>query len=119
MGVRKLKLPISKIFCMGNMIDSAFYGMIFSSSKDQIATLFEGGYAGFLQGRVVDMFYFPIIENGRFPDWVPIWGGDTFTFFKYVFNIADTAISIGAGIIIVFNKTIFGQEVKKNSSQKA
>ena len=92
---------------MGNMIDSAFYGMIFSSSKDQIATLFEGGYAGFLQGRVVDMFYFPIIENGRFPDWIPIWGGDTFTFFKYVFNIADAAISIGVVNLLIFHRSFF------------
>ena len=92
---------------IGNMIDSAFYGMIFSSSEGQIATLFEGGYAGFLQGRVVDMFYFPIIENGRFPDWVPIWGGDTFTFFKYVFNIADAAISIGVVNLLIFHRSFF------------
>ena len=93
---------------IGNMIDSAFYGMIFSSSsEDQIATLFEGGYAGFLQGKVVDMFYFPIIENGRLPDWVPIWGGDPFTFFKYVFNIADAAISIGVANLLIFHRSFF------------
>ena len=85
-----------------------------------MATLFPegGGYASIFQGHVVDMLQFPLV-SWNWPDWMPWVGGEQYTFFQYVFNIADTAISIGAGIIIVFNKTIFGQEVKKNSSQKA
>jgi len=69
-------------------------------------------------GDVVDMLQFPLV-SWNWPDWMPWVGGEQYTFFQYVFNIADTAISIGAGIIIVFNKTIFGQEVKRSSSQKA
>ena len=79
---------------IGNMIDSAFYGLIFSESYGQVATVFEGGYAGFLQGKVVDMLYFPII-NGHFPEWVPFKGGDHFIFFRPVFNLADASISVG------------------------
>ena len=91
---------------IGNMIDSAFYGMICSHSYGQIATLMEGGYAGFLQGHVVDMFYFPIF-NSHFPDWLPIWGGDHFIFFRPVFNIADAAISIGVINLLLFHKSFF------------
>ena len=91
---------------IGNMIDSAFYGMIFSHSYGQIATLMEGGYSGFLQGHVVDMFYFPII-NSHFPEWVPIWGGDHFIFFRPVFNIADAAISVGVINILLFHRSFF------------
>ena len=91
---------------IGNMIDSAFYGMIFSHSYGQIASLMEGGYAGFLQGHVVDMFYFPLI-NSHFPDWVPIWGGEHFIFFRPVFNIADTAISVGVINILLFHRSFF------------
>ena len=105
---------------LGNIIDSVFYGVIFSHSYGQVATLFPdgGGYAPIFQGHVVDMLQFPLV-SWNWPDWIPWVGGEHYTFFQYVFNIADTAISIGAGIIIVFNKTIFGQEVKKSSSQKA
>jgi len=93
---------------VGNIIDSAFYGMIFNKSHHQIATLFppEGGYAGFLKGHVVDMLYFPVIE-GRFPEWFPFWKGEAFTFFQPVFNIADSAITIGVFIILIFQKRFF------------
>ena len=91
---------------IGNMIDSAFYGMIFSHSYGQIATLMKGGYSGFLQGHVVDMFYFPII-NSHFPEWLPIWGGDHFIFFRPVFNIADAAISVGVINILLFHRSFF------------
>lgn len=95
---------------IGNMLDSAFYGLIFNESLGQIATFMpeEGGYAGFLQGRVVDMFYFPIY-SGYLPEWIPIWGGDYMVFFRPVFNIADTAISTGIGIVIFFQRNIFNQ----------
>jgi signal peptidase II len=95
---------------LGNIIDSVFYGLIFSHSYGQIATLFPegGGYAPIFQGHVVDMLQFPLV-SWNWPDWMPWVGGEHFTFFKYVFNIADFFISIGVGILIVFNKKIFGQ----------
>lgn len=94
---------------IGNMIDSAFYGMIFSSSNYfEVAQLFPegGGYASFLHGRVVDMFYFPILQ-GTYPEWVPVWGGDEFIFFRPVFNIADSSITIGVLLMIIFQKQFF------------
>ncbi len=96
---------------IGNIIDSAFYGMIFSESNFQIAKLFppEGGYASFLQGRVVDMLYFPIIE-GHFPSWVPFWANQEFIFFRPVFNISDSSITIGVAMILLFQKKYFHKE---------
>jgi signal peptidase II len=93
---------------IGNIIDSAFYGMIFSESNYQVAKLFPpgGGYSSFLLGRVVDMFYFPII-NTHFPDWMPILHGRSVIFFSPVFNIADSAISCGVISIILFQKRMF------------
>jgi signal peptidase II len=83
----------------GNVIDSAFYGLIFSASPfhtSEVAhfTRFGQGYADFLYGKVVDMFYFPIKE-GAYPEWLPYFGGKPYTFFKPVFNIADVAITVG------------------------
>jgi signal peptidase II len=96
---------------LGNIIDSVFYGVIFSDSYYQIATLFpaNGGYAGWLQGRVVDMFYFPILQ-GHYPQWVPSVGGDQFIFFRPVFNTADSAISVGVAIILLYQKRFFGMK---------
>jgi len=96
---------------LGNIIDSVFYGMIFSHSYGQVATLFPegGGYAPVFQGHVVDMLQFPLV-SWNWPDWMPWVGGERYTFFQYVFNIADSAISIGVGILIFFNKQIFGQK---------
>ena len=91
---------------IGNMIDSAFYGMIFSESYGQITTVFEGGYSSFLQGKVVDMFYFPLI-NGYFPKWLPFVGGNHFIFFRPIFNIADAAISTGVINILIFHRSFF------------
>ena len=91
---------------IGNMIDSAFYGMIFSESYGQIATVFEGGYSSFLQGKVVDMFYFPLI-NGYFPKWLPFVGGNHFIFFRPILNIADAAISTGVINILIFHRSFF------------
>ncbi len=90
---------------IGNLIDSTFYGLIFSSSDFQIAQLFppEGGYAGWLHGKVVDMLYFPLVR-GHFPQRFPIWGGEDFEFFRPVFNIADSSISIGVAMWIIFQK---------------
>jgi signal peptidase II len=93
---------------IGNMIDSAFYGLIFTDSLGRIATAFpaDGGYAPFLQGKVVDMLYFPMY-SGTLPDWVPVWGGDYFIFFRPIFNLADTAISTGVVLLLLFQKRIF------------
>ena len=93
---------------LGNIIDSAFYGMIFSNSYYHVASMFpaEGGYSSFLHGQVVDMFYFPIIK-GTFPDWIPFRGGDSFIFFRPVFNIADSSITVGVILILIFQKRFF------------
>ncbi|MDR3009196.1 MAG: lipoprotein signal peptidase [Sphingobacterium sp.] len=103
---------------LGNIIDSAFYGVIFSDSTwyDK-ATLFPagGGYSSFLHGKVVDMLYFPLIQ-GNFPSWVPFWGGEEFLFFRPVFNIADSAISVGVVLILLFQKRYFKTEKEEKSS---
>ncbi len=93
---------------LGNIIDSAFYGMIFSNSYYHIATMFpvEGGYSSFLHGQVVDMFYFPVLK-GTLPDWIPFRGGDNFIFFRPVFNIADSSITVGVTFILIFQKRFF------------
>lgn len=105
-----LILAVSAIFAgaIGNIIDSAFYGMIFSESYIQPAVLFPpgGGYSSFLHGRVVDMFYFPII-NTNWPDWSPVRPGESFIFFRPVFNIADSSITCGVISIILFQKKMF------------
>jgi len=105
-----LILAVSAIMAgaIGNIIDSAFYGMIFSESYTQTAVMFppEGGYSSFLHGKVVDMFYFPII-NTHWPDWSPIKAGESFVFFRPVFNIADSAITCGVISILIFQKRMF------------
>lgn len=124
-----LIVAISFIFAgaLGNIIDSVFYGIFFSDSYHKVATFLpsEGGYNSLFYGKVVDMLYFPMINtmlpdwipsiDFNFPDWIPLIGGNKFslfvdrrfTFFDPVFNVADTAISTGVGLLIVFNKTIF------------
>lgn len=99
---------------IGNMIDSLFYGVIFSESYiNALAQLFPagGGYAPPLFGKVVDMFYFPIIET-TLPSWVPIWGGEDFIFFRPIFNFADTCISIGVVYMIIFQRKFFLEGMK-------
>ena len=109
----KAKEPLGLMICfclilagaIGNILDSAFYGLIFSASPyhQEVAQLFPegGGYAPFLQGKVVDMFYFPMIDT-ILPDWVPLYGGKRFEFFRPVFNVADAAISVGVALILIF-----------------
>lgn len=100
---------------LGNILDSAFYGLIFDRGTtlnadfmeympyDGIAQIGGNGYAKPMYGCVVDMFYFPIF-NGYFPDWFPIWGGEDFQFFRPIFNFADASISVGVIVIILFQK---------------
>ena len=99
-----LVLSLGLIFAgaVGNLIDSCFYGLIFNESFYSVATLFppEGGYAPLFQGRVVDMFYFPLFEFD-WPMWVPLVGGEHFEFFNAIFNVADAAITIGIVWLIV------------------
>jgi signal peptidase II len=101
---RGLILNVALIFsgALGNIIDSVFYGKIY-------------GYETLFHGRVVDMFYFPILQ-GVFPSWVPIWGGEDFIFFRPVFNIADAAIFVGVVLILVFQKSYFKEDVVEEIS---
>lgn len=105
-----LLLAISLILAgaLGNIIDSVFYGVIFDeSTTTHKAIMFaENNYGTLFHGRVVDMFYFPI-WHGTLPEWLPVWGGQEFTFFNAIFNVADFAISVGVGILIFFNKKAF------------
>jgi len=110
-----LVIAISLIFAgaLGNIIDSVFYGVIFNAPTNEVATMFaEQGYEKLFFGRVVDMLYFPI-WSGDLPSWVPFIGGEPFTFFNAIFNVADTAISTGVGMLIVFNKKAFPKEEVK------
>jgi signal peptidase II len=104
---------------IGNIIDSAFYGLIFNHSWGQEAKMFpeEGGYASFLYGKVVDMLYFPIIR-GEWPQWFPVFGGREFIFFRPVFNIADSSITVGVFIILIFQKKFF-KSVEEKAGQTA
>lgn len=98
---------------LGNIIDSAFYGMIFSESyfHGGLATAFPegGGYGSFLTGKVVDMLYFPLIDT-VLPEWIPFFGGQRFEFFRPVFNVADSAITIGVASILLFHRHFFTSE---------
>jgi len=100
---------------LGNLIDSLFYGILFNDSNpyiQNVATFLPkgGGYAGFLHGKVVDMLYFPIIRDSRYPAWFPFWKGEEFEFFRPVFNIADASISIGVIAILIFQNKFFKQK---------
>lgn len=108
-----LRLGLTLIFAgaIGNIIDSVFYGQLFSHSYKQIAEFLpaEGGYAPLFFGHVVDMFQFPLVE-WVWPEWFPWVGGQPYLFFQYIFNVADASISIGVGILLWFNKVIFAKD---------
>jgi signal peptidase II len=103
---------------MGNILDSAFYGLIFNESYGQVATLFPegGGYASFLQGKVVDMFYFPLF-SGHYPQWFPLFSGQEFIFFRPVFNVADSSITIGISMILLFYRRYFDHHEVKTDEE--
>jgi signal peptidase II len=102
----------------GNIFDSLFYGMIFEDSWGKVAMLFPegGGYSSFLHGRVVDMLYFPVIR-GYWPEWFPFWGGQSLVFFRPVFNIADSSITVGVFIILFFQRRFFAEQEKSREKE--
>ncbi len=109
---KTLIVAVSLIFAgaLGNILDSVFYGVIFNDSYNEVATLFsDEPYGKLFYGKVVDMLYFPLVDT-TWPSWVPYLGGGNFRFFEPVFNIADTAISTGVGILLVFNKKAFKKD---------
>ncbi len=111
---RTLVIAVSLIFAgaLGNIIDSVFYGMLFNQSYNEVASLFSSEpYGSLFYGKVVDMLYFPLIDT-TWPDWMPYLGGSNFRFFEPVFNIADTAISTGVGILLIFNKKAFKENAE-------
>ncbi|QQS29609.1 MAG: lipoprotein signal peptidase [Sphingobacteriales bacterium] len=119
-----LGLTLSMSFILagaiGNIIDSVIYGIIFSDSHGQVATFLPagGGYAGLLYGKVVDMLHFPIYQ-GWLPVWIPIWGGDYLIFFRPVFNIADSAITVGVFSILLFQRNFFAHFEDSNKTKEA
>ena len=117
----KYQLKMGFILCvslilsgaLGNIIDSLFYGVLFNeSTPSQIASFLpeSGGYAPLFYGKVVDMFYFPLIET-TWPDWLPIWGGQEFIFFRPIFNLADSAICVGVFLLLLFYRNTFSKSL--------
>ena len=107
-GSQLLIICVCLIFAgaVGNLIDSVFYGLVFSSSYGQVASFFpEAGYAPLFYGSVVDMIQFPL-ATWNWPTWVPFIGGDEYTFFEYVFNFADSYICSGVILLLIFNKKV-------------
>ncbi|MGM9759626.1 MAG: lipoprotein signal peptidase [Parabacteroides sp.] len=112
---------ISMVFAgaVGNIIDSIFYGVVFDHSYGQIATFLPegGGYDTWLHGKVVDMFYFPLIET-TLPDWLPVWGGQEFIFFRPIFNLADSAICVGVFLLLLFYRQTLSESLSTETDAK-
>ena len=104
---------------VGNIIDSVFYGVVFDHSFGQVATFLpaEGGYDTWLHGKVVDMFYFPLIQT-HFPDWFPLWGGEEFIFFRPIFNLADSAICVGVFLLLLFYRQTLSDSLSTEKDAK-
>ncbi len=106
---------------LGNLIDSMFYGLIFDSNSfdtSAVAKIFpKKGYAGFLHGNVVDMLYLPLVHVDKLPNWIPFWGGKPFSFFNYIFNVADASVSTGVIIILLFKKRFFKSKAEYRSDE--
>ena len=115
-----LVVSLALIFAgaVGNLVDSCFYGLIFNESYYSVATLFpaEGGYAPLLQGKVVDMFYFPLFEFD-WPTWMPLVGGNHFEFFNAIFNVADSAITIGI-VWLIIDQFFIAPKYKKSEANE-
>ena len=115
-----LVVSLALIFAgaVGNLVDSCFYGLIFNESYYSVATLFpvEGGYAPLLQGKVVDMFYFPLFEFD-WPTWMPLVGGNHFEFFNAIFNVADSAITIGI-VWLMIDQFFIAPKYKKSEANE-
>lgn len=120
-GARPMQVvSVALVFAgaLGNIIDSTFYGMLFSQSTPFEKAVFlpsDGGYATIFHGAVVDMFYFPV-WHGEFPQWLPIWGGEHFVFFRPVFNIADAAITVGIALFILAHRKRRGHDEQESSA---
>ncbi len=115
----RLKAKTGYIVCLamvlagaiGNLIDCMFYGLVFNASSQAYTSYFVPfgtGYAPFLMGKVVDMFYFPLIVT-TWPEWMPLWGGEEFVFFSPVFNFADASISVGVVLLLLFYRKEISQ----------
>lgn len=102
-------LTIITAGAVGNILDSIFYGQIFSASAPGQVAVFGGKYAPVFFGKVVDMFYFPLIDT-QLPSWFPIWGGERFRFFEPVFNFADSCVSVGAAYLVLFQYKFFSSD---------
>ena len=104
---------------IGNIIDSVFYGVLFDHSSGQVAAFMPegGGYATWLHGKVVDMFYFPLIDT-TIPDWIPLWGGRDFIFFRPIFNLADSAICVGVFVLFIFYRHTFSKSLSKEEKKE-
>ena len=105
-------IGISLVLCgaVGNMIDSIFYGIMFSESTYwEVANFvsYGEGYSSWLHGSVVDMLYFPIINIESMPEWIPFFGGKQYTFFSPIFNLADSYITCGAFYLLLFHRKDF------------
>ncbi|MDR2470123.1 MAG: lipoprotein signal peptidase [Tannerella sp.] len=109
-------VAMSMIFAgaTGNIIDCVCYGVVFDHSYGQIAAFLPdgGGYAAWLHGKVVDMFYFPLIKT-TFPSWLPGWGGEEFIFFRPIFNLADSSICVGVAILLLFYRRTLSANFSK------
>lgn len=117
-------MALSLVFAgaIGNIIDSVFYGVIFSESGFTPAGIAqfmppEGGYSSLFHGKVVDMFYFPMIDT-HWPEWVPVLGGNAFQFFRPVFNVADSSIFIGMVILLIFYRDFFSGDITKKVKEE-